>query len=140
MLAEAARYADAAGVRVLRAVGAQFEVAVSFAGLHRVLHPLLGEIPALSATFRKALDVVLGVSEGSPPGQLLVSNAVMALLVRASAERPILVIIDDLPWLDRASAVVLGILARRLEGSHVGLLAAVAASMTSPSTAAGMSR
>jgi DNA-binding CsgD family transcriptional regulator len=124
LLAEAARYADAAGVRVLRAVGAQFEVAVSFAGLHRVVYPLLGEIPALSVTFRKALDVVLGVSEGPPPGQLLVSNALTALLERASAERPLLMIIDDVPWLDRASASVLGILARRLEGSQVGLLAA----------------
>jgi len=31
--------------------------------------------------------------------------------------------VDDLPWLDRASAVVLGVVARRLAGSRVGFLA-----------------
>jgi hypothetical protein len=33
-------------------------------------------------------------------------------------------IVDDLPWLDRASAAVLGFVARRLSGSRAGLLAA----------------
>ena len=35
-----------------------------------------------------------------------------------------LLIVDDLPWLDRASALVLGMVARRLIGLPVGLLAA----------------
>jgi hypothetical protein len=30
---------------------------------------------------------------------------------------------DDLPWLDRASATVLGVVARRLAGHRVGFLA-----------------
>jgi hypothetical protein len=35
----------------------------------------------------------------------------------------VLLVVDDLPWLDRASAVVLGVVARRLAGSRVGFLA-----------------
>ena len=34
-----------------------------------------------------------------------------------------LAVVDDLPWLDRASAMVLGVVARRLPGSRVGFLA-----------------
>jgi DNA-binding CsgD family transcriptional regulator len=54
----------------------------------------------------------------------VVSNATLALLRHAAADRPLLVIVDDLPWLDRASAGVLGFVARRLAGSRVGFLAA----------------
>jgi DNA-binding CsgD family transcriptional regulator len=53
-----------------------------------------------------------------------VSNAALALLRHAATTRPVLLILDDVQWLDRASAVVLGLVARRLAGSRVGLLAA----------------
>jgi predicted ATPase len=67
----------------------------------------------------------LGVREGSSPDQLLLSNAALALLVRAAkAKGPVLLVVDDLPWLDRPSAVLLGFVARRLAGSRAGFLAA----------------
>ena len=53
----------------------------------------------------------------------MLSNAALALLVQATGAGPVLVVVDDLPWLDRASAVVLGVVARRLAGSRVGFLA-----------------
>ena len=53
----------------------------------------------------------------------MLSNAVLALLVEATEAGPVLVLVDDLPWLDRASAVVLGVVARRLGGHQVGFLA-----------------
>jgi hypothetical protein len=61
--------------------------------------------------------------EGASPDQLMLSNATLALLVQAAAAAPVLVVVDDLPWLDRASALVLGVVARRLAGSRVGFLA-----------------
>ncbi len=96
-------------------------VAVSFAGLNQLLGPLLGEARGLSAAYRRALAVALGVREGSSPDQLMLSNAALALLVQAAVQ--VLVVVDDLPWLDRASALVLGVVARRLAGSRVGFLA-----------------
>ena len=68
--------------------------------------------------------MALGFGEGAPPNRLVVSNAALVLLRRAATARPLLVVIDDLPWLDRASAGVLSFVARRLEGSQVGLLGA----------------
>jgi hypothetical protein len=90
--------------RVLRAVGAEFETAVSFAGLNQLLGPLLAQARGLSPAYRRALDVALGVREGSSPDQLMLSNAVLELLVEATEAGPVLVLVDDLPWLDRASA------------------------------------
>jgi len=52
-----------------------------------------------------------------------VANAALALLRQAAAATPVLVVVDDLQWLDRASAVVLAFVARRVGGSRVGVLA-----------------
>ncbi|GII59180.1 LuxR family transcriptional regulator [Planotetraspora thailandica] len=124
LLEVATARAQAAGHRVLHASGSQFEAEVSFAGLHQILHPLFADLPNLSPVHERALSVALGLGEGAPPGQLLVANAALTLLRQAAVPRPLLVVIDDIAWLDRASAVVLGFVARRLTGSRVALLAA----------------
>jgi hypothetical protein len=85
---------------------------------------VLAELPHLSPLHARALNVALCLGEGPPPAQLLVASAVLALLEQASKEQPLLLIVDDLPWLDRASALVLGMMARRLAGLPVALLAA----------------
>jgi DNA-binding CsgD family transcriptional regulator len=124
LLNAATEAASAVGMRVLRAAGVQFEAETSFSGLHLVLLPLLGELPQLAAVHRNALNVALGFGDGPPPSRLVVSNAALALLRQTAPAQPVLVILDDLPWLDRASAGVLSFVARRLAGSHVGLLGA----------------
>ena len=58
--------------------------------------------------------MALGFGAGPPPDRLLVSNAALALLRQAAARAPLLLIVDDLPWIDRASAGVLSFVARRL--------------------------
>jgi len=124
LLDVAAEAATAAGTRVLRAVGVEFEADVSFSGLHQILFPLLAEFGQLNSLHRDALNVALGFGVGPPPDQLVVGNAALALLRQSSQDQPVLVIVDDLPWVDRPSALVLGFIARRLSGSRVGFLAA----------------
>ncbi|GAA3598058.1 LuxR family transcriptional regulator [Nonomuraea rosea] len=124
LLEAAAARARAAGHRVLCAAGSQFEAELSFAGLHQVLQPLFAGLPQLGTAHRRALSVALGLGEGAPPGRLLVAGAALTLLRQAAAPHPLLLVIDDIAWLDRASALVLGFAARRLAGSRVGLLAA----------------
>ena len=116
--------ATAEGARVLRAAGVEFEADMSFAGLHQVVHPLVDVLPRLSDRYRRALETAVGLNEETPPDQLTVSSAMLALLTAAAGDRPLVVIVDDMPWLDRVSAVVLGFVARRLAGSRVGFLAA----------------
>ena len=116
--------ASAAGTTVLRAAGAEFEGEISFAGLNQLLFPLLGDLDGLGPDHRDALRVALGFGAGPPPDRLLVSSAALVLLQRVAARTPLLLIVDDLPWIDRASAGVLSFVARRLAGSRTGLLAA----------------
>lgn len=117
-------YASAVGCRVLRGAGAEFEADVSFAGLNQVLYPLLEGRSGLSMMHRRALDVALGLDAGLPPDRLVVSNAALELLIQAAASRPVLIVVDDLPWIDPASAAVLGFVARRLTGTRVGFVGA----------------
>ncbi len=124
LLDSAAETAAEAGTWVLRAAGVEFEADLTYSGLHQVLLPVSGQFERLNTAHRDALNVALGYGEGPPPDRLLVSTATLTVLRQAAEARPVLVIIDDLPWLDRASAGVLGFVARRLADSHIGILAA----------------
>ena len=102
LLDSAAGAAGEAGAWVLRAAGVEFEADLAYSGLDQVLFPLPGEFGRLSAAHRDGLNVALGFGEGPVPDRLLVSAATLTVLRRAAAGRPVLVIVDDLPWLDRA--------------------------------------
>lgn len=116
--------ASATGAMVLRAAGVEFEGDISFAGLNQALFPLLGDVGELGAAHRDALRVALGFGAGPAPDRLLVSSAAVALLRHVAGRVPLLLAVDDLPWIDRASAGVLSFAARRLAGSRAGLLVA----------------
>lgn len=122
LLEAAARYARANGVRVLHASGVEFEAGVGFATLHQLLQPMFGEFDRLSDWHRDALTTALGLRRGPRADQLVLSNATLAVIEAAAA--PLLLVIDDLQWIDQASAAVLGFVARRLHQLPVGLLAA----------------
>ena len=125
LLDVAALHAEAAGTRVVRAIGAEFEAELSFSGLNTVLYPLLDGLASLPPLHRRALSVALGLDAGAPSDRLVLSNAVLGLLRDAAASGPLLVVVDDLPWLDRASSLVLASAVRRLAGTRVGFLAAM---------------
>ncbi|RAG82176.1 LuxR family transcriptional regulator [Streptacidiphilus pinicola] len=124
LLQEIAKAMAAAGSTVLSATGVQFEAELTYAGLHELLFPLGDQFQNLGDTHREALRSALGFGHGPVPDRLLVANAVHTLLRQVALEHPVFVVVDDLPWLDRASAAVLGFVARRLAGSRIGLLAA----------------
>jgi DNA-binding CsgD family transcriptional regulator len=112
----------AGDVRVLRAAGVQSEMELPFATLHQLCGPLLDRIGHLPAPQREALDTVLGLRAGPAPERFLVGLAVLGLLADASAEGPLLCLLDDAQWFDQPSAQVLGFVARRLPAASVALL------------------
>lgn len=124
LLDSAADAAIAAGTRVLRAEGVEFEADVAFSGLNQLLVPLLGQLDGLGEPHRDALTSSLCLGDGPTPGRVVVSNAALGLVWQAAEPSPVLLVVDDLQWLDRSSADVLSFVARRLSGSRVGFLAA----------------
>ncbi len=107
---------------VVRAVGMESERELAFAALHQLCAPMLDRLDRLPAPQRDALAITFGLSPGSAPDRFLVSLSVLSLLSDAAEERPLLCIVDDAQWLDRASAQVLGFVARRLLAESVVML------------------
>jgi DNA-binding CsgD family transcriptional regulator len=108
--------------RLVQAAGVQSEMELAFAGLHQLLAPLLDRIERLPVPQRDALRTAFGISPGSAPDRFLVSLAVLTLLSDVAEEQPLICLVDDEHWLDRASAQVLAFVARRLEEESVGLV------------------
>src|SRR5260370_336853 len=102
LLNAAADVASETGTWVLRAAGVEFEAGMTFSGLHQALLPVYEEFPQLSAAHRDALNVALGFGDGPAPDRLLVSSATLTVLRRVAAARPVLLVVDDLPWLGPA--------------------------------------
>jgi DNA-binding CsgD family transcriptional regulator len=74
---------------------------------------------------RDALRVAFGLSGGKAPDRFLVGLATLSLLSEVAAERPLVCVVDDAHWLDRASAQALGFVARRLMAESVAIVFAV---------------
>ncbi|MEV0977686.1 AAA family ATPase [Streptomyces sp. NPDC049915] len=98
---------------VLRAVGSEAEAGVTFGALHQLLWPLTGRMRALPEPQRRALAFALGEAAEPVRGGFLVGAAVLALLAGEARMRPVLVLVDDLQWVDSSSAAVFAFLQRR---------------------------
>src|SRR6266853_3627093 len=112
----------ASGCLVARAVGAQPEMELAFAGLHQLCAPMLDHAESLPGPQREVLRTAFGLSAGPAPDRFLVGLAVLSLLSESAGERPLVCLVDDEQWLDRASAQALGFAARRLAADPVGLV------------------
>src|SRR5690242_19358837 len=115
----------AADMQVVRAAGVESEMELAFASLHLLCAPLLDRLESLPAPQRDALGTAFGLRKGAAPDRFLVGLAVLTLLAEVAEERPLLCVVDDAQWLDRASAQVLAFAARRLLAEPVGLVFAV---------------
>jgi len=113
------------GFVTLCARASEAEAQLSFAGLADLLEAvdpdLLGELPAPQL---HALEVALkrAPASDSPPEPFAVSAGLLGMLRLLSDRGRVLVAVDDLPWLDRASAAALAFAARRLAGHDVRYL------------------
>src|SRR5437016_377608 len=112
----------ASGCLVARAAGVQSEMELAFAGLHQLCAPMLDHAESLPVPQREALRTAFGLSAGPVPDRFLVGLAVLGLLSETAGERPLVCVVDDQQWLDRASAQALGFAARRLAADPVGLV------------------
>jgi DNA-binding CsgD family transcriptional regulator len=113
---------SASDLQVARAVGVESEKELAFAALHQVCAPMLDRLDRLPGPQRDALAVTFGLSEGAVPDRFFVGLAVLGLLAEVAEDRPLVCVVDDAQWLDRASAQALAFVARRLLAESVVLL------------------
>jgi DNA-binding CsgD family transcriptional regulator/predicted negative regulator of RcsB-dependent stress response len=95
---------------------------LAFAGLHQLIAPMLDGVERLPTAQRDALLTAFGLAGGAAPDRFLVGLAVLGLLSNVAAHEPLLCLVDDAQWLDRASAQALAFVARRLVAESVALV------------------
>ena len=116
---------QARGCRVARASGVQSEMELPFAGLHQLCAPMLERLGRLPDPQRDALRIAFGLAAGDAPDRFFVGLAVLSLLSDVAEGGPLVCVVDDAQWLDRASAQSLAFVARRLFAESVAMVFAV---------------
>jgi DNA-binding CsgD family transcriptional regulator len=128
LVREVARRLSEAGLAVRTTAGAVSEVDLPFVGLH----DLIGEDVAagmddLPVLLREALDATLLRARPDEGGTdpLALNLAVLRVLERLSADHRLVLVLDDLPWIDTGTRTVLSFALRRLPSDRVSVLVAM---------------
>ncbi|MFF4988939.1 ATP-binding protein [Streptosporangium saharense] len=111
-------------MRVIRGTGIESEAELPFAGLHLLLRPVLDRLDALPEQQERAVRAAFGLAAVQAGDRLLVGLAVLSLLSELAEDGPLLVLVDDAQWLDRASTDALLFAARRLDAEGIALILA----------------
>ncbi|MFJ4842964.1 AAA family ATPase [Streptomyces sp. NPDC088746] len=130
LLERAVRRAEAGGARVLHAEGSESESSLAFSALHQLLRPVSAEVDRLPERQRAAIQEAFGTGpvtrrQSIAPDLMLIGVGVLSLLSALGDRQPVVVVLDDAQWFDRASLDALAFVARRLEGEPVTMLIAV---------------
>ncbi len=116
---------EGADVGVVRLVGVESELLLGHAGLLDLTAPLLHRIAELPGAQRAALESALGrAAQDAGADRFLVSAALLSLLSLEAQHRPLLVLVDDVQWVDAESRSALAFAARRVGHDRVALLLA----------------
>ena len=115
----------ASGCCTARTGGVESEMELAFAGLHQLCAPFLDRLERLPGPQRDALSTAFNLRAGDTPDRFAVGLAVLSLLSEVAGERPLVCVVDDAHWLDRASAQALTFVARHLAARPAAVVFAV---------------
>ncbi|MCX6488114.1 MAG: AAA family ATPase [Mycobacterium sp.] len=123
LLARLCTRAAADGWQVLRVAGVEVEEPYSLAGLSQIVFTLQTFLAGCDETDRAVLAPVLGGDPGAEVAVMPLVAAMLRLLAVAARTRPVVLVVDDVHWLDAVSAEVLGAVGRRLNDPRVAIVA-----------------
>ena len=115
--------AAADGWQVVQVLGMEAEQSFALGGLNQMVFGLQEYISGLDDRDRAVLAPVLGGDSGAGMSALPLVMALLKLLTAAAQNGPVLLVLDDVHWLDSVSAEVLGAVGRRLNNPAVGIVA-----------------
>ena len=120
---------------VVRAVGTEFEQEIAFTGLATIVGPHLDIVDRLDDRYARALRTALALDDASTP-HLAVSVALLTFLATMAERQPVLVVVDDVQWLDEASASALHFATHRFDADRIAVLMGARTGSPAPLTRA----
>ena len=115
---------EATEFTVLRCRGVETEAELPFSGLHELLMPLLADAATLPDEQRSALQAALSMVTPEPASVVHASMAALTLIAAAATTQPVLLVADDIHWMDEPTMVVLAFVARRIAHDRVLIVTA----------------
>jgi DNA-binding CsgD family transcriptional regulator len=131
LMAALCERAAAHGMRVLTGRGGEFEREFAFGAIRQVFELVVGEAGAaererlLAGAAAPAEAILASDATGRGEPGLAALHAIYWLATNLSLERPLLIAVDDLHWLDDPSLQTLDYLGRRLADLPVALVVAL---------------
>jgi DNA-binding CsgD family transcriptional regulator len=117
--------ADLPGARIIWVEGVEAELELAWSGLAALLDGLLGGLPNLPPARAAAVRAALAIDGGAEPVEpFAIALGARDLLVQAAEQVPVVVLVDDLPWIDAPTRRTLSYIARRLQFERVAFVSA----------------
>jgi len=124
LLGLAAARAAELGLTVLDASGIPSESNVAWSGLASLLRPVEHQLAKLPVALAAPLAAVMSLGPPAEGDRFTIGAATLAVLAGAAASAPVLVVVDDVQWLDAASAQAVLFAGRRLRAEGIVVLLA----------------
>ncbi len=115
--------ARSSGGRVVRILGVESEDSYTLGGLNQLVFSLKESLAGLDEQNQTALKPVLCGDANSSVSVLPLAAAVLDLLSVAAQNQPLMLVADDVHWMDSVSAEVLSAVGRRLADPRVQIVA-----------------
>src|SRR5260370_127000 len=97
---------------------------MAFCAMQQLCAPMLDKLEDQPDHQREELGVAFGLKTGAAPDRFLVGLAALSLLSEVAEQQPLLCVVDDAQWLDRASGQGLAVVARRVLAAPVAVVVA----------------
>ena len=111
--------------RTLRTSGVEGEAVLPFAAAADLVLPVREHVEGLPQAQHEALEIALALRAGTVDSPLAVCAAALGTFASAADVEPLLIVVDDFPWVDPPSQQVLLFVARRLARERVALFLGV---------------
>jgi DNA-binding CsgD family transcriptional regulator len=108
--------------RVCWVRGDESEAILPFAAAADLLTPFRSVFGSLPCAQCQALEVALALADGPPPSPLAVCTGALGALAAVGDQQPLVVLVDDLQWIDPESRQLMIFVARRLSTERVIML------------------
>ncbi|MFZ0667205.1 MAG: AAA family ATPase, partial [Acidimicrobiales bacterium] len=126
-LLEAGAALAGSATAVLHARGVQSEAQIPFAGLSELLRPALQYLDRIPEHLAGALEGALALVPSQAEDRFVLGAATLSLLSVYAEDRFVLVLVDDVHWIDGSSADAMSFAFRRLLADPIAVLLAARA-------------